>query len=57
MKTAYEAVITKTLDEFVNPKRLEYCMFKHEQLIKVVDEIKVVCVNVCVLATDIAEVQ
>ena len=47
MRTAYEAVIDGKVTEFVEPKRLEYCTIKHEELIKVVDEVKVVCVFWC----------
>ena len=47
MRTAYEAVIDGTVKEFIEPKRLEYSTIKHEELIKVVYVVKVVCVFWC----------
>ena len=47
MRTAYEAVIDGKVTEFVKPKRLEYSTIKHEELIKVVDEVIVVCFFRC----------
>ena len=49
MRTAYEAVMLGSVKEFTEPKRLEYSTFKHELLIKVVHEVRVVHVCVCLI--------